>query len=125
MARKTKKYVQALATVKLARIYLTNRSHETVYQELEGNNFFWNSKKGEWQYKEHAPSTSIFEADDGTPTGIVKIRVMAHPDDLGQAINYLKSCPGMRVIEISEKSYPNRKGTGERIYTTAILERAR
>lgn len=122
MPRQTRKYVAAIQKVKDAKIYLTNRDHESVYEALEENNFFWQPRKGEWEYREHAPSTSIFEADDGTPTGIIKIRVMGHPDDLESAIKAIKSACGLKVIEISEKSYKNRKGTGERIYTTAILD---
>lgn len=125
MARKTAKYNAAMETAKLCKIRVKKHDHESVYQELNDNYFFWNSKKGKWEHKEYAPSTSIFEADDGTPTGIVKIRVMAHPDDLEPAIAALKKCPGIRVIEISEKTYPNRKGTGERIYTTVILDGAK
>ncbi len=125
MARRTRKFVAAMETVKIAKIYLTKSDHESVYQELNDNFFFWNRKKGKWEHKEHAPSNSVFQADDGTPTGIVKIRVMAHPDDLESAIASLKKCPGIRVIEISEKTYKNRKGTGERIYTTVILDGAK
>lgn len=125
MARKTRKYNAAMATVRSNKITLKKRDHESVYETLNSDNFFWNPKAGTWEHKKHAPSNSVFQADDGTPTGIVKIRVMAHLDDLEQAIAYLKKCPGMRLVEISEKSYPNRKGTGERIYTTAILERAK
>lgn len=121
--RKTKKYVQALATVKTARIYLKSRSHEAVYQELNDNNFFWNAKAGKWEHKEYAPSTSFFANDDGTPTGIGKIRLMFHPDDMPDAINYLKMCPGLRVIEVSDKEYQNSNGDGTRVYTTVVLDK--
>lgn len=125
MARKTRKYLSALATVRSKKVKLGNRDHESVYEALNNANFFWDHKSGEWEHKQHAPSTSVFQADDGSPTGIVKIRVMAHPDDLESAIVSLKKCLGLKVIEISEKTYPNRKGTGERIYTTAILDGAK
>lgn len=122
MPRKTRKYVAGLATAKIAKIRIGKRDHESVYEALEDNNFFWQPRKGIWEHREHAPSTSIFEADDKTATGIVKIRIMAHPDDLENALKAIKSATGLKVIEISEKSYKNRKGTGERLYTTAILD---
>jgi len=125
MPRKTRKYVAAMTMIKASRIYLTKRDHDSVYEALEDNNFFWQPRKGCWEYREHAPSTSVFEADDGTPTGIVKIRIMAHPDDLAPAIKALKSAYGLKIVEISDKTYPNRKGTGERVYTTAILDGAK
>ena len=125
MARKTRKYNAAMATVRSNKITLKKRDHESVYEALNSANFFWNAKSGTWEHKKHAPSTSVFRADDGTPTGIVKIRVMAHPDDVEHAIVRLKNTPGIRIIEISEKAYKNRKGTGVRYYLTAILEYAK
>lgn len=125
MARKTRKYNSAMRTVRSQKIILAKKDHEAVYEALNNANFFWNATSGEWEHKQHAPSNSVFQADDGTASGIVKIRIMAHPDDLESAIMALKKCPGIKVIEISEKTYPNRKGTGERIYTTAILDGAK
>lgn len=124
MARKTKKYVAGYRTILENKLKIHIHNHEEMYQGLEAQNWFWNPKQGIWEHKEFAPSTSIFEADDGTPTGIVKIRVMAHPDDMEAAIVALKQCPQWRVIEISEKSYKNRKGSGYRLYTTVILDGA-
>lgn len=122
MARQTKKYKAAMGTVKAARIYLKKSDHESVYQELEDNHFFWNAKKGKWEHKEYVPSTSIFSNDDGSSTGIGKIRLMFHPDDMPDAVKALKQCPQWRVIEVSDKEYQNRKGDGTRVYTTVILE---
>lgn len=123
MPRKTKKYTQALSTIKNKTwVAPKSQAHEDVYELLERHNWFWNAKLGEWEHKQYKPSTSVFEADDGEPTGIGKIRVMGHPDDLPALVNALKKADGFRVIEISEKNYPNRKGSGARIYTTVILE---
>jgi len=120
--RKTKKFVAGVVAAKSSGLGLIWSSNEELYEALEDDNFYWKAKAGEWQQLEHKPSTSVFQADDGTPTGIVKIRVMAHPDDVQKAVQKIKATNGLRVIEISEKTYPNRKGTGVRIYVTALLQ---
>lgn len=121
MARKTKKYVMAKKYMEDNGLFFLTNINQKIYECLEDKSVFWDAKKGVWEHKEHKPSTSVFEADDGSPTGIGKIRVMAHPNDLSGLITALKKAPGIRVIEISEKTYPNRKGSGERIYTTVLL----
>lgn len=121
MARQTKKFHAALSCIRENKLKIQKMENAELYEALEKLNYFWFPKNGVWEYREFSPSTSIFEADDGTPTGIIKIRLQAHPDDLRVAIKALKLATGWRVIEIS-KSYKNRTGSGERIYTTVILD---
>ncbi|MEO1289079.1 MAG: hypothetical protein AAFV93_15045 [Chloroflexota bacterium] len=122
MPTKTKKYREAVKTIQYQALDVSSTENADVYEALEEQNYFWSSKKGTWEYKKHTPSTSVFQADDGEPTGIIKLRVMSHPDDLREALKRVKQISGLRIIEISEKTYPNRKGSGVRKYVTALLE---
>lgn len=121
MARKTKKYVMAKKYMDDNGLFFMTNINQKIYECLEDKNVFWDAKKGVWEHKEFKPSTSVFEADDGMPTGLAKIRVMAHPDDVPIMIEALKKSNDFRVVEIS-KPYKNRRGSGERVYTTILLE---
>lgn len=96
---------------------LSNKDSDTLYTTLESSGYWWNATDGEWQ-KGKPPSTSIFKDDDGVSTGIVRIRLMGHPDDMPDAIASAKKC--FEVAEVSAL-YPNRKGPGVRVYITALL----
>ena len=94
--------------------------NDELYAYLERKGFWWNADTGEW-CKGNKPSTSIFKTDDDVASGVIRLRVMAHPDDVENAVKLAKKTPGMRVIDISDP-YPNRKGAGVRIYLTAVLD---
>lgn len=122
--RRTRKWKAAQRCNTINKLGIIARENDSFYEKLEAKNYFWFPKDGAWKQRENKPSTSVFEADDGSPTGVIKIRVMAHPNDLEATIKALKQATGFKVIEISE-SYQNRKGSGQRIYTTAILDGAK
>jgi hypothetical protein len=67
-------------------------------------------------------TTGLHDADD-QPTGVVRLRVMAHPDDCGKAIALLKKKLGKDAVltEVSDP-YENRKGAGVRVYSTLVLK---
>lgn len=113
--KRTKKY---LAAEKALGKHLTG-ANEKIYAHMESLGYWWDQKSGTWKQSEK-PSSSIFETSKGEPTGVVKIRIMAHPDDLYKAIGYIQDT-NFRIVEISEKTYPNRNGAGSRIYITATL----
>lgn len=77
---------------------------------------------GEMWVKRNPESTSIFADADGNATGAVRLRVMAHPDDVEAAVEALRKVPGMWIAEVSDKAYPNRKSAGVRVYVTAWLK---
>lgn len=121
MARKTRKYrAGRSAYCQIAPDKSVPRDNSKLYQLLEDAGYWWQSKSGQWTVAEK-PSTSIFEDNTGEATGIVKIRIMCHPHDLKQATIGLKASEHFRIAEISE-SYPNRKGSGSRVYVDAVLE---
>jgi len=66
-------------------------------------------------------SGSIFEDGDGLPTGVFKVRVMANGNEIAPVCANVSRAlvnTGMSVIDVSDKSYPNRNGAGARVYLT-------
>lgn len=120
--KRTKKYQEALkAYISETRQALhTKTDNAELYEWLESRRWWWGASEGEWQ-KGNKPSNSIFKTDDDVASGVIRLRVMAHPDDVENAVKLAKKAPGMRVIEVS-KPYPNRKGAGVRVYLTAVLD---
>ena len=123
MARKTLKYRMAQAYIRMNQLSIPiHGDNATLYDRLESGHVFWNPKDSKWEHKEHAPGTSKYANDDGTASGIGDIRITAHPENIQAFVRALKLAPGMRLIDVSDKTYPNRKGVGHRIYTMAILD---
>lgn len=120
--RRTKKYQMAQKCI-FENVIDIGDAHENedVFNALEEQNYFWFPKEGEWQLRDNIPSTSVFQDDDGTPTGIVKIRIMCHPYDLKQAISEIKNNQNFQIADISDP-YPNRNGAGVRVYITAKMQ---
>jgi hypothetical protein len=92
--------------------------NEKLNETLERNGFWWNGKKRAWEKESEKPSTTIFADKKGNPTGIMRLRLMCHPDETAWLIEALQQNPHFRVIEVSEKTYANRHGAGERAYLT-------
>jgi hypothetical protein len=114
MPRMTDKYIKALSVLRKK----SKPAHEELYQEMSDKGYIWENS----QWKQGvAKSTSIFESDYGNPTGIIHIRLMAHPDDITNALTQI--VPNYNVSEVSNP-YPNRKGKGVRVYITATLKQA-
>jgi hypothetical protein len=120
--KRTAKFLAAVHVAKAAQIkraeYLEN---DVLYSKLEAAGYFW--QDGEWSNVRR--STSMFEGDDSTPTGIVRLRVMAHPADVDRAVTAVRSSLAdhhAQVVEVSEQ-YPNRKGAGVRVYLTVHMSK--
>ncbi len=94
------------------------RDNENLYAMLESKGFWWNGKKRQWEKESTKPSTTIFADKKGKPTGIMRLRLMCHPQEVQWLIDALYDNPHFSVIEVSEKTYPNRHGAGERAYLT-------
>jgi hypothetical protein len=92
--------------------------NEELYAILEKNGFWWNGKSREWEKEATRPSTTIFADKNGEATGIMRLRLMCHPDETQWLIDALHDNPHFTVIEVSEKTYANRYGAGERAYIT-------
>jgi hypothetical protein len=132
MMRQTRKLLEAQKTLKALPFgergrMQWNASHEELYATLEHTGYYWDSGDQQW-HKGDANSRargqfsgSIFEDGDGLPTGVFKLRVMANGDEIGQVCADVSRAlvdVGMSVIDVSDKSYPNRHGAGVRIYLT-------
>lgn len=93
-------------------------TNDDLYGFLTDKGHIWNAKAGAWEIG----STSMFSDSDGDATGVVRLRVMAHPDDVLKAVKLLKQKLGKdaQIVEVSDP-YPNRRGTGVRIYSTLVL----
>lgn len=116
--RKTAKYTAAQKQARLLKIKAT-LAHEDLYNALVAAGWFWNSKTGQWEQGKQ--QTSMFAGDDDTPSGVIRLRVMAHPQEITEAVRLVKTAPGMRCIETSGE-YPNRRGIGVRVYLTFVRD---
>jgi hypothetical protein len=94
------------------------RTNENLYEMLESKGYRWVSKAREWLPDSETPSTTIFADKKGKATGIARLRLMCHPDEVSFFLNQLETMANVEVIEVSEKTYPNRHGAGERAYIT-------
>lgn len=92
--------------------------NEALYEILENKGFWWNGKKKAWEKEATRPSTTIFADKKGKPTGIMRLRLMCHPQEVKWLIDALYDNPHFTIIEVSEKTYKNRHGAGERAYLT-------
>ena len=118
--RKTVKYTAGQKLARILKIKST-LAHDKLYEQLQAQNYYWNSQAKVWE--QGKPQTSMFAADDDeTPSGVVRLRVMAHPAEIERAVEAAKSTKGMRCIETSDK-YPNRRGIGVRVYLTFVMDK--
>src|SRR5690606_31700942 len=89
-----------------------------IYALLESKGYFWYPKDGEW--RREAKQTSEFELANGQPSTVFKMRIMAHPDALPALVRRieiaLQEYGTERITDVSDKVYPNRRGSGARIY---------
>jgi hypothetical protein len=119
--RQTAKYVAALA--KARELGLKNArkmTHEQIYEALAKESQVWDSKASEWV--KGSPSKSMFSDSDNQPSGVVRLRVMAHPNEIGDEIEAVKKAlalSGRQVFEVSDP-YPNRRGIGVRVYVSYL-----
>lgn len=92
----------------------TPHSQDEIYEFLQNHDYLWDSKTKSWSKKVLKPS--IFDNPDD---GFVRIRIMAHPDNLPK-IEGLIDLAFDSVIEVS-KPYPNREDVGQRVYLLVKL----
>ena len=114
----TKKRVAAEKTakeLKIARFSLMK--NDKLYSELEAQGHIWNAKNGLWE----RGSKSIFKDAAGAPSGVIRFRLMGHPEDVDKAVSAARKIQGYQMIDVSEH-YPNRKGEGVRVYCTLVKD---
>lgn len=92
--------------------------NENLYAMLETKGFWWNGKTRKWEKESTKPSPTIFADKKGNASGLMRLRLMCHPDETQWLIRALQKNPEFEVIEVSEKTYANRHGAGERAYLT-------
>jgi len=115
--RQTEKYLKGLRRLRELEGKPKGRpktyENADLYRLLESKKHIWDHKQGEWI----EGSKSMFGDDEST--GVARLRIMAHPHDVQQAIQYLRGT-NFRIVDISEE-YPNRRGSGVRVYITCML----
>lgn len=116
--KRTKKYIAGLARLHELNGKSRGRpkryENEALYQLLESQKQIWDHKQGLW-----AEGTKSMFGDD-SPSGVIRLRVMAHPQDVNQAVNTIAQQNNLKIIEQSDL-YPNRRGSGVRVYLTCVL----
>jgi hypothetical protein len=89
---------------------------ETLYRELAGFGYYWDSKTGEWEARR--------ESKPIDPSGVVKIRLSCHSDEIEAftaKITQTVKDAGFRVLDCSEPYRNTRKATHEsRVYMQVI-----
>jgi hypothetical protein len=118
MKRTSKRiFAEVVAVRELKRNYsdVARMNNESLYSMIQNCGFVWGADSKKWEIK----STSMFADDLGLPSGIIRLRVMAHPDQLESAIHAIQGS-NLKVLEVSEP-YHNRKGSGIRVYLTCKL----
>jgi len=86
--RQTKKFVAARQKALELRIPWMGKTQDQLYEALAAMRFVWDADSGRW-YKSVKGSTmpnSIFIDDQGQPSGLYKVRVRAHPDEIDAAL---------------------------------------
>lgn len=117
MARMTAKRAaaQTAAAQYLKMKYTASIPSDQLYQALQDKGYIWDAQAVEWKLG----STSIFKDEFGEPSGVIRLRVMAHQQDVHQAVHALQGS-NLKIVEVSEP-YPNRKGAGVRVYVTCLI----
>jgi len=115
--KRTQKYLAGLQVAgKIGLVTGRKIENSELFNMLQLRGWFWSD--GEWT--DRRPQTSLFETggEQAAPTGVYRLRVMAHSDDAAKIVKLLA-----RHLQIIEESdlYPNRKGPGVRVYLTGKL----
>jgi hypothetical protein len=117
--KRTEKYIKGKTLALGAGIAVSSHEeNDVLYELLERRGYWWNGKKKAWEKEATRPSTTIFADKNGNSTGIMRLRLMCHPDETKWLIDALHDNPHFSVIEVSDKTYANRNGAGERAYIT-------
>ncbi len=113
----TQKYLAGLETAgKIGLVTGRKIENAELFDMLQLRGWFW--VDGEWT--DQRPQTSIFESggQDALPTGVYRLRIMAHPDDVDKVVKLLGR--HLKITDVSDP-YPNRKGPGVRVYVEGKL----
>jgi hypothetical protein len=123
--KQTAKYKAALKVapnvLEPAELGRVRHENAPLYDALEKRGWFWSADEGQWS--DAKQSNSMFADDAGLPTGVVRLRLMAHPGDMDQVMELVAKgldSQGVTTIETSNV-YPNRRGAGLRVYLTCKL----
>lgn len=113
-----------MALMKAIDLGITHQSRDELYDNLLKAGLNWDGKTQSWD-SNNAWQGSAFVDAHGKPTGHVKIRVMAHPDQIALVTELVED--GLRKAGIiasptSDKTYPNRKGIGVRVYMEGSID---
>lgn len=119
--KRTAKYNAARSKAQELSLEVSIIDNAALYDGLENAGWFWNAGEGEWENLKR--STSMFENDDHTATGVLRLRVMCAPGDAERALELVQEALDSYGIGIEEtsKAYPNRRGVGVSYYITAHL----
>jgi hypothetical protein len=116
--RQTKKFVKAQEVAKMLGINPRNLSHDDLYAKLEKQGFFWKYQENKWRIQQQGEGDSEFEDDRGNPSGIFKLRITAHRNEveaIARQVTAILEREGL-PLEHLEGPRPNRRGIGYTMY---------
>jgi hypothetical protein len=122
MPKQTKKYTQAVTTLKALSsgraIVKRDMDHDEIYPMLERCGYRWNSKQEQWEK---------FQASENAPkTGHIDIRIRANTGDVERAawfIGQALEAAGFKTTRLSAPDPDDRHGpaTTARVYLSGLL----
>lgn len=120
--RQTKKFVAARRKALELQLPWMEKSQDEVYEALARTGYVWDADGGRW-YKSVKGSTmpdSMFIDDGGQPSGLYRLRVRAHPDEIDAALASVIRPLEQLVVETSAVEM-DEGGVSCRVYVTLRL----
>ena len=121
--RQTKKLVAAKQKSRELGIYLLDPwNQEVIYDKLAQLGYVWDAEGGRWRksVKGSTMPDSIFIDDEGKPSGLYKVRVRAHPNEIDAALASVVRQLEPYVLETSAVEM-DEGGVSCRVYVTLRL----
>lgn len=124
--RQTKKFVAAQR--KADELSIRNwmmMPQEKVYAALAAAGWVWNAEAGKWLNtpKGSTLPDSMFIDNDGLPSGVYRLRIRAHPDEIDAALREVVRPLEHLVVETSKVEMDD-SGVSCRVYVTLKLSAA-
>lgn len=124
--KRTRKYIQGLATLQLVAspecCERASRNNYALYGELETRGYRWDGHSGTWTDLSNKKLFS--EVWEGQGIGEVRIRVMAHPTDIDEALRRVVRALDAENCVISDVSplYSSKRANFTRCYLTVRMK---
>lgn len=120
--KQTKKLMSAQMKANELRLPVLRGGQEGLYKQLAQAGFVWDADGGRWRksVKGSTMPDSMFIDDEGKPSGLYRLRVRAHPDEIDAALGEVVRRLEQFVVETSGVEM-DEGGVSCRVYVTLRL----